>query len=325
MEHYRKSSFVVNEIIENRDKIANGWIAKGGVVTTLNKYEIKADFFLNHFGYKVIDHVLNIVKEKKCLSCSPIMYIFKIFFRKKGITQNDLSFICDELKSVYEEMYDSDVAKEISSILDKKLDISLDYIDEYEMKNPFILDAHLSDDEDRLRDIRFSTVHDLSSAGLAELLDDRDLDKIELFSAELDSLKSLISSIEEADATTISSSLPLIVKEFKIFAMVLSDLALFPILVRAFDSFVEFINELDSQKLEDDGKRLLLMMMIGGLCHDLSSWIKMVFVDKLADDIYYFDASFSNNCLEIELLFNQEESTNNESNEEMADMMFFCP
>jgi hypothetical protein len=46
--------------------------------------------------------------------------------------------------------------------------------------------------------------------------------------------------------------------------------------------------------------------MLKGLSADLYKWLDVVFIKYEAENIYYFDASFANNCLEVELIFNEQ-------------------
>jgi len=46
---------------------------------------------------------------------------------------------------------------------------------------------------------------------------------------------------------------------------------------------------------------------------DLYNWIDMVFVQKNTDNVNYFDASFSNTCLELENIFESETSQDDDS------------
>ena len=55
-----------------------------------------------------------------------------------------------------------------------------------------------------------------------------------------------------------------------------------------------------------------------GLGKDLELWIKEIFIKRDAQDIHYFDASFANNCLELEIIFHK-----NELEESADDLEFF--
>ena len=65
-------------------------------------------------------------------------------------------------------------------------------------------------------------------------------------------------------------------------------------------------------------KRLLILNLIG-LVKDLEQWITIVFIQKIADDVHYLDASFANNVVEIESIFTKRELVSNEED----DLEFF--
>ena len=50
--------------------------------------------------------------------------------------------------------------------------------------------------------------------------------------------------------------------------------------------------------------------MIDGLLFlltDINDWIILVFVQRVASNINYFDASFANGCMEVEMIFAPED------------------
>lgn len=51
----------------------------------------------------------------------------------------------------------------------------------------------------------------------------------------------------------------------------------------------------------------MIISMFRGVGVDLESWISTIFIHHSTEDIHYFDASFANNCFEIESLLQQKE------------------
>ncbi len=47
--------------------------------------------------------------------------------------------------------------------------------------------------------------------------------------------------------------------------------------------------------------------MLVGIMQDLDLWAKTIFVEQETNDIHYLDASFANNILEIEVIFQNQE------------------
>ena len=79
-----------------------------------------------------------------------------------------------------------------------------------------------------------------------------------------------------------------------------------------------FLSTLKQDDFAKEDKRSMLFIMLTGLSEDLSKWLDTVFIQKVADDIYYSDASFANNCLEIELVF---DDSHQEKNTDLDDQL----
>ena len=44
------------------------------------------------------------------------------------------------------------------------------------------------------------------------------------------------------------------------------------------------------------------------MLEDFDKWIDLVFISKKTDNIHYFDASFANTCLELEMIFKSKDN-----------------
>ena len=280
------------------EKIGNLWIQKVEVRKVLEKYDIPQEFFLKHFGYKVLKHIDRVDKAEADINSFPIMYIFAKFFSSKKIFFHDIESICLQLKDVFRENFDEDKAIEYEYIIKDKLESIREDI---EFENPFVLNANLLKDKDRLKDIRFASNNDLSSTDLESLLDDIIYAKIELFQEQLDDLIFIVDSLECKSSKEVVERLPEIISKYIIFKNLVSSMGLFPIIEKSFDNLIKFLESLNQEILEDFSKRELLLLMLDGLNSDIAKWLETVFIKKEAEDVYYFDASFANNCLEIEL------------------------
>ena len=94
----------------------------------------------------------------------------------------------------------------------------------------------------------------------------------------------------------------------------------FQVTARAFNSLEEFLMTLTTEQLNDIDKKHLFAMMFIAIINDLEKWIDVIFISQSTEDIHYLDASFSSNILEIEHLFSEHSST---EEEEEDDLEFF--
>jgi len=120
-------------------------------------------------------------------------------------------------------------------------------------------------------------------------------------------------------------NLLLIAGLFEKFNEIVQNIGLFNVIFRSFNIFVDFLRTLDDEILSDKEKRALLATLIHGLVDDLEQWILNVFLKQTTHDIHYLDASFAENCLEIENIFLENDKTEelNEEEEEDCSLEFF--
>jgi len=176
-------------------------------------------------------------------------------------------------------------------------------------------------EEARVLDLRYSTHEKVSSEELFQELDPSIEDKIENFDEDLDLLRMRIYDFEEAEETDVRKTLNSIVDSLQQFSAIVDNIALFNVITRTFINFTDFLNNLDDTILGDLQKRLLLSTLLKGLTNDLEKWIVNIFIERNTEDIHYFDASFAENCLEIESIFLEDKS--NDSLEDEDDSLEF--
>ena len=168
-------------------------------------------------------------------------------------------------------------------------------------------------------DIRFSTASEqISASQLIEILDDTIMDKVEILIENIDGFIEVLYIIEKEDAPKALADIVKLRATINELSEILGSIGLFDILLRACNSISNFLDMITEVQLEDENKKSLLTAMLLGLIKDMEDWIKIVFIEQSADNIYYFDASFSNNCLEIVAIFNEQEIQSDED-----DLEFF--
>lgn len=282
--------------MKNNKNIVKSWLSQDDVKNVLEKYNISREFFERHFAYKILSNIQNSYSNNNSNEIS-LLYILSLLFKSKDIKYSDLKKIYLALENVFSHYYDGENLEKFS--LNIKNEIAILYNDmEDEL---FVLDAALVDDENRLRDIRFTSRHDLTSDDLVDLLEDKFYDIRELFQNELEDLIGLINSTNVNNLEEVVELISEVVLKYSLLQEKISSAAFFPVISNSFENLINFLSSIDSEVLQKDDIRELLLLMLNGLNQDVLSWIETVFIKKEADDVYYFDASFANNCLEIEL------------------------
>ncbi len=173
-------------------------------------------------------------------------------------------------------------------------------------------------EDNKLKNIRFNQYHKLTAQEFMLTLDFSVLDKVERFEEELDNYAMLLYDIENLDASKSLIKIQEINKILIIFSDIVSNITTFPIIEETFIELTNFLFSLEAHHFENlDQKRVLVDVLLG-LGHDLERWIKAIFIEQSTNDIHYFDASFANNCVEIEALFHDEDIESDE-----GDLEFF--
>ncbi|MEA1982987.1 MAG: response regulator [Campylobacterota bacterium] len=226
--------------------------------------------------------------------------------------RNHYNFIISKLQPIAKQKEAQDVIAMLNTLVGKT-DIK---IDEQKTKAAFCEKITQMSDEHE-KDLRFSTTDNkLSSEEFLEQLDDSIVDKIENFLEVLDDLVSEIDILEREESAVGMNSLSQISSYLNEFIDIVNSLVIFPIVSRAFIKLNSFIGNITQEELANQEKKLLLVSLLLNLEKDISNWITNIFINTTAQNIYYFDASFSNGVFEIESMFN---SVGEESSEEFSD------
>ncbi|WP_457749947.1 response regulator [Sulfurimonas sp.] len=189
-------------------------------------------------------------------------------------------------------------------------------------ENPIELLKHELDEAKKL-DLRYTVHEKVSAAELSQELDPSIEDKLENFEEDIDSLRLSLYDFEEAKKEDVRDALMLLVGLFDNFNKIVENIGLFNVIFRSFNSFVFFLKNLDDEILYDTQKRILLTTLIRGLVDDLEQWIVNVFIEHTTYDIHYLDASFAENCLEIEKIFLENEEDNTQETDDDDDSLEF--
>ncbi len=170
------------------------------------------------------------------------------------------------------------------------------------------------------KDIRFTSTEKLVSASeLAKDLDDSIFDKIEDFEEILENLVLTIDNFGDAKDESSINYLKEIIKKLSLFVEIVDTIGFFPIISRSIANLITFLNSLTYDDISTHDRGKLLAQMLLGLEDDLKKWIESIFLEQNADNVHYLDASFSNNVLEIESIFNDMEL----DDEDEDDLEFF--
>ncbi|MDF1882345.1 response regulator [Sulfurimonas sp. SAG-AH-194-C21] len=295
------------ELVKNiRDRCMDQSIIVITATTDIVKNQDLAYYFIDGLLPKPVNNkklfillyrVLKKIAEKKELS----HYIADLedVVTKEMEYKNHYKFIIDKLEAISENKEAQDVIAMLNTLVGKT-----DVIIEEQKSKVLLSEKKVTLNEAHEKDLRFSTAdYQLSAEKLLEQLDDTIIDKIENFTEVLDMFVVELDLIESCSASESIVSLGRVSAYIDEFLKIIDSLVVFPIIHRAFMNLNEFIHNIKEEDLQNSEKKMLLVSLLLNVEKDISNWIKTIFIDQTASNIYYFDASFSNGAFEIESMF----------------------
>lgn len=136
-----------------------------------------------------------------------------------------------------------------------------------------------------------------------------DIDKMDAFQDKMISCEVLLCKYGNCqDNLQLKHVIGVVAQELTRFAVYLNLFGKFPVAENAALKLVEYLNCFDEEKLENTKRKELMIDALLYLLQDINDWIVAVFIRKNANNINYFDASFANSCMEIEMTFGSESS-----------------
>lgn len=324
---------ILKDLEKAENEIIEQWVNQNRVIEVLQSHHITPEFFKKHFGARLYHTLLAIiVGEEKAGDC-PAIHVLLHFSKDKYIEIQEIFLLCSEFKNtilfyfmenLYEkvtketfwqlvDILDFNFAGVLATYVDQNCDHKIETTPASIQKAKTSIDTvpvtqkESTIDEHRLRDIRYSKQERYDSHTLFEMVDTTIIDKIEQFIEDLDELLMVWYDIEEMNADNAMHRMQDGVGILRRFCSLIDTLILFPVIVNSFKNLASFLDELNIEFYEDIEHKHLLVEGLIGLIKDLEQWIHVIFIEKIAEDVHYLDASFANNVLEIEASCTQQQ------------------
>jgi hypothetical protein len=173
----------------------------------------------------------------------------------------------------------------------------------------------------QLENMRLNRTDTIDAVTFVSNLDSTLADKIESFFVYSDELIMRLYDLEDADGEGALIILTDIADKLEDFSGIIESIGSFQNRVNSLNGLITFLKSLDAYILEDTLQKSLMSHMMLDVVKDLEKWIQTIFLEQEADDIHYYDASFANDCLEIEALFSNEEVDTSAGREDLSDIV----
>jgi YesN/AraC family two-component response regulator len=222
----------------------------------------------------VLRRVLEVIKNKKIMK--------RQIFQLKLLSQDNVALkITDKIAAKKETIKEEPQIKEDSASKKENSELSNKY------------------------NIR-KTVVGSDAMNLDEIVSYDHLDGIDAILGDIQDMESLLISLESEEPEQIIDHLIDSTRLIYQLANIMEDIGSFNVAVEASRNLIQFIKHLDVAKLENREKKELFFDAYLSMLQDIEKWLNMVFIEKKASNINYFDASFANTCLELETIFMDE-------------------
>ena len=113
--------------IENRNEIIDEWLGEEIVIETLLKKQISINYFREHFAFKVLDYLIDVLEDKAAVGNCPVMVKLLEYFADKNFLPYEVFDICSKFKKTIiklkfkDKEFNCNDFERINTILDKNL------------------------------------------------------------------------------------------------------------------------------------------------------------------------------------------------------------
>ena len=300
---YNAPQDIVNKLEINKEFISHHWCETAIVQDRLHRHNIDIEYFRTHFGIKVIEYFLSVIKGKEDVGNCPVIFVMLDFFKHKDLPLSDIFMICVHFKnsvtsfifnrySFNQELFDN-----VSLIVDKNFEgVVKNYMDMKQCnKKENILTVEKEDEKEK-SDIEVVTSY-------VEYVLEHDLYELEDLEEDIDRFSIRVAGSTNLNIETIIE----LGKSIKRYGIILSNYHLFlklgTSIVKLGNAFQEDANIL----YESNDKRANISALLEGFVNDLMVWRKEIFINNI-ENPHFLDASVFSNVDTIIMFIQYDES-----------------
>jgi hypothetical protein len=281
---------IIDKLEENMQYLAVKWIENETVNKRLTAMGISPKFFKKHFGIRVINHALGVIRGEHEVGDCPVLHVMLAFFEAKHFQLNDLYVVCAGLRNTILTMLadqglaNSAMINEVTELMDTNFEgVMIEYI----ARNYYY---HVDISNDLCSPCQDSVTATSSHYSSSKLSAKQYLATIDVDHTDMDELKEL-----EQDACTAleqelldNEHIAILVAVFKKYSFVLANFEEFGRIGTALNILLEILEQLNIESF-DEGHRKNIAKICESLIDDLKGWRDGIFTYTNADDIHWLD------------------------------------
>jgi len=310
---FSSSKDILEDLESQKENISKRWVQVKVIHKRLQNHQIDVEFFRSHYGIKVIEYFLDVIKGSEKVGNCPVIMVMMEFFKNKNLPLEDIFMICVHFKNtitayIFDKYgFNQKLFDEISLILDKNFEgVIINYqkqrktLPTKENKEVFKkVEKIVEEDAD---DVKYD---------YAEYVLETDIYELQDLEEEIDSLAVLV--IMNNNSGVVDNEH--LGNQISRYGAILTNYPLF-------SKLGEYIVKLgknftfNSQLLYDDKERMSnITALIEGFVNDLIIWRKEIFENNI-EDSHFLDASFFSNVDTIIMFIEYTEDENSFSDED---------
>jgi len=288
-DNFSSSRDILDDLIKEKENISNIWVSNPLIKKRLDYHSIDVEFFRSHYGIKVIEYFLNVIKGDNEVGNCPVIITMLQFFKNKNLPLSDIYIICVNFKNtitayIFKKYgFNQKLFDEVSIILDsnfegvvKNYPITTQNQVKEEIKS---VDKKEEEKEEEVKDVNYS-----------EYVLENDVYELQDLEEEIDALAVLV--IMNHNSTVEDNEL--LGNKIKRYGIILSN---YPLFTKLGSYIMKLgVNLIDNaQLLFDDKQRVSnITALIEGFINDLIIWRKEIFENNIEDAHFLDDSFFSN-------------------------------
>jgi len=216
-----------------------------------------------------------------------------------------LEFYVNQLEAITKES----IARKSAQLKQKKSQQNQSDVEQSQKDEPIQSDTLV--DKYKIR----NSVNEMENIDVNEL-DMLGSERIQHFRENIIEYESKLCSVDHKDTPALRAELHKVLEGLRDLVRTINVLGVFSIASNAAVNLIEFVENLEDSAFEDEEKRELFLDILISMMGDFDRWINLVFIEQTAQNIHYFDASFANTCLELEMIFKDTKSQSHKEDEE---------
>ncbi len=313
---FSSSKEILADLEAQKENLSHIWVKLEVIHQRLGNHNIDVEFFRSHYGIKVIEYFLNVIKGNSKVGNCPVIIVMLEFFKNKNLPLEDIFMICVNFKNtissyIFESyVFNQNLFDEISLILDNNFEgVIINY-----QKQKRTLPPKKANKEVFKKLEKQSSEESIKEINYSEYVLESDVYELQDLEEEIDALAVLVimnnsSTVEDSEHLG---------RQIERYGVILTNYPLF-------SKLGEYIVKLgrnftkNSQLLHDDKERMSnITALIEGFVNDLIIWRKEIFENNI-EDSHFLDASFFSNVDTIIMFieYNEEDEDAMSSDDEI--------